>query len=45
MELEKARELLWPKYSNLTDEQIQEIEMLFRAVCRFMIRKHLKKSN
>jgi hypothetical protein len=43
MTIQEARELLWPKYSYLTDEQIKDIEMLIRSVCKFMIRKHRKR--
>ena len=43
MTTQEARELLWQKYPQLTDEQIKDIEMLIRSVCKFMISRHRKR--
>lgn len=45
MDLQEARRLLWPKYDYLTDEQVQEIVSLLRAICRQSIRRVCKKAD
>jgi hypothetical protein len=45
MDLQEARRLLWPKYDYLSDEQVQEIVSLLRAICRQSIRKVCKSDN
>lgn len=43
MDIEKARQLLWPNYDYLSDEQIGEIVSLIRAICRQSIKNVCKK--
>ena len=41
MSIEEAREILWPKFADLTDEEITDIVSLYRAVSRIFIKKHI----
>ena len=41
MTLERARKILWPDYDVLSDEQIQEIIDLFRALAITLIEKEV----
>lgn len=41
MDIAKAREILWPDYDVLSDEQIQQIIDLFRALAITLIEKEV----
>lgn len=39
MDAEKAREILWDHWSQMTDEDIEKIIALYRAISRIFISK------
>lgn len=41
MDLEKARKILWPDYDVLSNEQIQQIIDLFKAIAITLIEKEV----
>ncbi len=41
MDLERARKILWPDYNVLSDEQVQQIIDLFKAIAITLIEKEI----
>lgn len=42
MNIKEIREILWPKYDDLSDEYLLLLEQYIREVCNFVIEKYIK---
>ncbi len=42
MSIEKARQLLWENYKNLSDEEIQKLIDMLRSICSIIVEDYVK---
>ena len=42
MNIKEIREILWPKYDDLSDEYLLLLDQYIRSVCDYFIEKHIK---
>ena len=42
MNIEKARQLLWDEYKDVSNEEIQKILDMLKSICSIVVEDHIK---
>lgn len=45
MSIEKARQLLWDEYKDLSNEEVQKLIDMLKSICSIVIEDYIKERN